>query len=220
MAVVLNNGDVNDYSIGILLMEGGSARLADPLKSAYKTFDSFVTPRTSASFAETWNSKQEDRAKAYGGHAAAYDGSLTHGHTAILVRQAGTVTMVSGFVPGDDPDDATGKWRDDRPMLADPRSVSYEVAVGDVLCDQMEEKLGELMRYGTSWDWNVPVRKQDKVYNCLSGALRTIEKLLRKNGGQAYLQQFQAFDASCEWEQYSQAWAKRMVMTGERRGGH
>ncbi|MGC2661605.1 MAG: hypothetical protein WA324_26925 [Bryobacteraceae bacterium] len=147
MAVMLNNGNTGDHAIGLVAvsswqgwlnhtpntgkMEAGPGYGVSNLSRLYSTF--------------TWSSPK-----------SAF-GYFKNGHTALLVREAGTVTNVVGFNPNSffyagllqtfKGNDITvqGLWYDDTAMLNDPTAISYEINVSSQDAQRFGQLIGPLV---------------------------------------------------------------------------
>ncbi len=130
MAVLLQNGNGNDHSVGLVAVSSWQGWLRhQPRRSEFQQPGYGVS--NVSRFLSTFSFSSPKSAFGY----------FKNGHTALVARQGGRVTQVVGFNPNSyllagflqmvrgNNITVQGLWYDDTAMIRDPTAVSYEVNV-------------------------------------------------------------------------------------------
>jgi len=191
MAVVLNNGNLDDHSVGIVAIsrhQGWWRHAPDiPWEIAPdEDFDEWAGGNLGIG-ATRWQRGVQQFT----------------GHTAVLARTAGAVGFVRGFVPNllGVPGallfgfTANGHWQDDAPMLGDPTAVSYEIGVTQAQANGFPAWFqGRAAGIGA-----YSLRGGDALdsFNCVLAAVTVLANFLLDLGGyEPYVEQLMAVHSS------------------------
>ncbi len=221
MSVIIDLNDYDNYSVGIVTMEG-RPNGALQLTTAYDALQRDEAKHKNSSlsgFKEIWTSDRKNREDAYAeNELAGHKGALDLGHTAIFVRQEGLVSICAGFVPtrtrmNDWP--CPGKWVNNEPMLKDPKAISMEVAVTSDEAQTLSEKLEALMveaegrRYHFKVEKTSVQEKSQGSYNCIAAAISVLQETLTE-----YKVHWDGLLENCQKVGFSQSRVKAGIMTG------
>jgi hypothetical protein len=146
MAVLLNNGNTHDNSVGLVAVSSWQGwlnhtpRTGDYEQPGYgvsnftRLFSTFTLSSPKSAF-----------------------GYFKNGHTAMVVRQAGVLTHVVGFNPNSfflagllqtftgNNITVQGLWYDDSAMINDPTAIGYEINVTGPQAAQFDTLIGSLV---------------------------------------------------------------------------
>src|SRR6185312_7503330 len=130
MAVLLNNGNLNDHAIGLVAVSSWQGWLNHQPRQTEIEQPGYGVSNLSRLWSTfTWSSPK-----------SAF-GYTKNGHTALVARENGQITHVVGFNPNSfmlagilqtlqgNNIVVQGLWYDDTPMVHDPTAISYEINV-------------------------------------------------------------------------------------------
>src|SRR6185437_4925503 len=146
MAVLLNNGDLNDHAIGLVAVSSWQGWLNHQPRQTEIEQPGYGVSNLSRLWSTfTWSSPK-----------SAF-GYTKNGHTALVTRENGQITHVVGFNPNSfmlagilqtlqgNNIVVQGLWYDDTPMVHDPTAISYEINVGKAQAGEFGTLIGSLV---------------------------------------------------------------------------